>query len=288
MALYRTVSVGFWTDVKVVDDFTPEDKYFYLYLFTNPHTNLCGCYGISYKHMVNELGYSRETIESLITRFETIHNVIRYSRKTKEMLLLNWHKYNWTSSVKFRTRLLSEINEIKEESYKEYLYRVADGENLQYGIDTVSDSERYGSDTSNTVTNTISNTVSTSTSKDIEEEDIDNRGSGGKKEKEKGEKEKADGESAGVFYEDPALNKAFEDFVAMRKKIRKPLATDRAIKMAMNKLEKLATNCDGFDKETAIEILDQSILGAWTGLYPLERNRGYPRDVNQAIDWSSL
>ena len=46
MAIYRNVSMSFWTDSKVADDFTAEDRYFYLYLFTNPHTNLCGCYEI--------------------------------------------------------------------------------------------------------------------------------------------------------------------------------------------------------------------------------------------------
>ena len=51
MALYRTIQISFWTDTKIVDDFTPEDKYFYLYLFTNPHTNLSGCYEISKNQM---------------------------------------------------------------------------------------------------------------------------------------------------------------------------------------------------------------------------------------------
>ena len=34
MAIYRNVQTSFWTDPKVADDFTPEDKFFYLYLFT--------------------------------------------------------------------------------------------------------------------------------------------------------------------------------------------------------------------------------------------------------------
>ena len=51
MAIYRNVRLSFWTDNKVIDEFTPEDKYFYLYLLTNPQTNLCGCYETSYKSM---------------------------------------------------------------------------------------------------------------------------------------------------------------------------------------------------------------------------------------------
>ena len=35
MASYRNISMDFWTDSKVVDDFTPEDRYIYLYCMTN-------------------------------------------------------------------------------------------------------------------------------------------------------------------------------------------------------------------------------------------------------------
>lgn len=57
MASYRNISMDFWTDSKVVDDFTPEDRYIYLYCMTNPHTNLCGCYEVSIKQIANETGY---------------------------------------------------------------------------------------------------------------------------------------------------------------------------------------------------------------------------------------
>lgn len=137
MAIYRTVSMTFWTDSKVIDDFTPKDKLFYLYLFTNPHTNLCGCYEISIRQIMTETGYGKDTIESLINRFQTVHNVIRYSKKTKEILLLKWHKYNWTASDKFRKPLLKEIEEVKEKDFYTYLMEVFNGNiNAVYGIDT--------------------------------------------------------------------------------------------------------------------------------------------------------
>ena len=164
MALYRTIAISFWTDTKVVDDFTPEDRYFYLYLFTNPYTNLCGCYEISIKQMSADLGYTRDICEKLIERFSSIHNVIRYCVTTKEILLLNWHKYNWTSSVKFRKPLFEEISRIKCQPFKEYLMAVAEG-----SIDTVSIPYPYGSDTSvaNTNANTVANTNAKSISKPI-------------------------------------------------------------------------------------------------------------------------
>lgn len=158
MAIYRNIQMAFWTDIKVVDDFTPEDKFFYLYLLTNPHTNLCGCYEISVKQMENETGYSRDTVEKLLKRFAEVHKVAYYSQDTKELLVLNWHKYNWTASEKFRKPLLKEINSVKNDNFKGYLL------DLFSGTDTVSLPYPYGSDTTVTVsvtdTVTVSDTVS--------------------------------------------------------------------------------------------------------------------------------
>ena len=136
MAIYRNVLMTFWTDSKVTDDFTPEDRYFYLYLFTNPHTNLCGCYEISLKQVANEMGYSKDSVENLIKRFENIHNVLKYSEETKEILLLNWHKYNWTNSEKFRKPLLKEILNIKCNLFRDYMQKIFDKDSARYGIDT--------------------------------------------------------------------------------------------------------------------------------------------------------
>ena len=152
MAVYRNIQTTFWTDAKVADEFTPEDKYFYLYIFTNPHTNLCGCYEISRKQMSWETGYSIETIDRLIERFATVHEVIRFDQDTRELLLINWYKYNWTSSVKFRKPLLKQIESIKCSKFKDFLMEI------YKDTDTVSIPYQYGMDT--TVTVSVTDTVS--------------------------------------------------------------------------------------------------------------------------------
>jgi DNA-binding transcriptional regulator YhcF (GntR family) len=146
--------MSFWTDTKVADDFTPEDRYFYLYLFTNPHTNLAGCYEISTRQMANETGYSKDTIERLINRFETIHKVIGYDNTTKEMLLVNWHKYNWTKSADFRKSLLKDIESVKNADFRDFL------KDLYDGVKTVPRPSLDGVGTTVTDTVTDSNTVS--------------------------------------------------------------------------------------------------------------------------------
>lgn len=151
MALYRNIHLSFWQDTKVTDDFTPDDRYFYLYLLTNPHTNLCGCYEVSVKQMSNELGYDVKKVSKLLARFSSVHNLIRYNYSEKELLIFHWFKYNWTSSEKFRKPLLREIKGIKTDSFRDYLQKIFDGENVKYGIDTVSGNEEYGIDTTDTV-----------------------------------------------------------------------------------------------------------------------------------------
>lgn len=151
MALYRNIQMSFWTDPKVEDDYTSDDRYFYLFLMTNPHTNLCGCYEISISQMSKFTGIkSTKKIENLLERMEKVHKNVLYSKRTKELLILRWYKYNWTSSEKFRKPLLKEIQKIKCQEFKEYLMALFNGE------DTVSTLDGYGIDTTDSVTVSVS------------------------------------------------------------------------------------------------------------------------------------
>lgn len=139
MASYRNIQLSFWTDAKVADEFTPEDKYFYLYLLTNPHTNTCGCYELSIKQMSVETGYSKDTIERLIERFALVHDIIRYSNETKEMLVINWYKYNWTTSSKLRTSIFNNINNIKNDDFRDYLLKCFNGIDTDSSVESMLD-----------------------------------------------------------------------------------------------------------------------------------------------------
>lgn len=157
MAYYRQIYTTFWTDSKVTDDFTPEDKYFYLYLLTNSRTNLCGCYEISKKQICNDTGYNTDTVTRLLERLESVHEVILYSEKTKEILLLNWHKYNWSKSDKLLKGVANEIKQIKSPEFRKKMIGILDSYS-GYPIDTLSSAETYPIDTSVTVT--VTDTVS--------------------------------------------------------------------------------------------------------------------------------
>ena len=164
MAVYRKVSISFWTDPKVDERFSPEDKYFFLYLLTNPHTNLCGCYEINLKQIKDETGYSRESISVLVDRFERAYNIIRYDATTYEMLILNWKKYNWSNSPSFVTSVQKEIQKVKNQDFKAFLL------DERHCVDTVSDCVHTVPYTV-TVTDTV-NSYSSNSNNDINLENV--------------------------------------------------------------------------------------------------------------------
>lgn len=117
----RFIDSEMWNDSKFADDFTPEDKYFWLMLLTTRYGNLAGCFEFSVKQMSKDSGYTTEIIERLIERFTTVHKMIDYDHKTREILIFNWHKYNWTKSPKFKTSLDKFIKKIKNDKFRTYV-----------------------------------------------------------------------------------------------------------------------------------------------------------------------
>ena len=122
MAKYRSIQTVFWSDAKIIDEFTPEDRYFYLYLLTNEKSNQIGCYELSIKQMCRDTGYNEETIKKLLKRFEEVLKVIHYDFKTKEIWLKNWYKYNWLDSDKTRVCIEKEFGLIKSSVLAELIY----------------------------------------------------------------------------------------------------------------------------------------------------------------------
>ena len=115
MAKYRQVHVEFWQDGFVLD-LTPEEKYFYLYLMTNSKTSQCGIYELPKRIMETETGYNRETVDKLINRFEE-YGKISYHEPTREIMILNWTKFNWINSPKVTSLIKKELENVKYQGF---------------------------------------------------------------------------------------------------------------------------------------------------------------------------
>lgn len=76
------------------------------------------------------------------------------------------------------------------------------------------------------------------------------------------------------------LREELAEFEEMRKSIKKPM-TDVARKRLIRELQKLA----GEDVQKMIDILDQSILNSWAGVYPIKNNnKGANQSNNPFLD----
>ena len=70
------------------------------------------------------------------------------------------------------------------------------------------------------------------------------------------------------YFDNPDLEKAFLDFIEMRKAIKAPM-TDRAIELAIMNLDKLA----GDNDRKKIAIINQSIMHSWKGLFDIKEEQ---------------
>lgn len=144
MAKFRMVHTEFWTDAKVLEEMTPEDKYFYLYLLTNPNTTQIGIYQITKKQIAFDLGYSIESVNSLMKRFIEQHKVIRYNPETRELAIRNWGKYNLIRGGKpMLDCVRSELKEVKDVSLIKYVGENVSNSNIKQIFDTYHDTLTY-------------------------------------------------------------------------------------------------------------------------------------------------
>ena len=86
MAKQRVISTKFWDDSYIIN-LDPVEKLLFLYLLTNPLTNICGIYEITLRRIAFDTGIDSEMVLKILARFE----------KEKRVL----YKKNWICLVNF-------------------------------------------------------------------------------------------------------------------------------------------------------------------------------------------
>ena len=81
------------------------------------------------------------------------------------------------------------------------------------------------------------------------------------------------------YFDDEELNNKFLEFLSMRKKIRKPVRTDRALKALLKKLHELSGGDVGLMKQ----IIDQSLDKEWLGLFELKTGNDSTKNINDRL-----
>ena len=279
MGIKRIVDTSFWTDGQV-EDFSPEDKYFMLFLMTNPNTTQLGIYEFSIKNAAYHLGYSREAVSVLLDRFESVYGLIIYSPETKEIAIKNYLRHSIVKGgAPVRDCLVKEIKNVKDqrlitkvfshlkkyEGLNDTVRRVIDEYEVKNGDVHYHNESMTDIDIDNDHVNDIDN----DNDHEVSYHDTSTNRSKPKKKKE-----------PTIYYPlDERLNLAFTDYVEMRKQIKKPM-TSKAIDLAMKKLEELSKG----DNDVAVQILDQSVLNSWQGLFPLKEEKQQTKKADDFMD----
>jgi hypothetical protein len=83
------------------------------------------------------------------------------------------------------------------------------------------------------------------------------------------------------YTSNPLLIESLNDFIEMRKQIKSPL-TEKALTLTLNKLDKL-----GESDQEKIDILNQSIINSWKGVFALKADQATPKQNSRkdAMPW---
>lgn len=103
----------FWNDEQIIDEYSPEDKLFMMYLLTCPRGNALGIFKLPIKLIAFEIGYSPEAVRTLVDRFMNKYNRINYDYKSQEIAIYRALKYTVSKGGKpiedMMRQLLSEV-----------------------------------------------------------------------------------------------------------------------------------------------------------------------------------
>ena len=69
MAKNRYINTAFWDD-DYTSNLDPTEKLVFLYLLTNPATNMAGVYPLQLRRLAFDTGYDQEMIKKILLRFE--------------------------------------------------------------------------------------------------------------------------------------------------------------------------------------------------------------------------
>jgi len=253
MGTIRIINTDLWVDPLIQKDFTPEDKLFWVYLLTGPRTTQLGIYQVSPQQIAFDLGFSDDTAENLISRFQEYHNRIIYDYQNCEVAILNYLRWSIVKGGKpVEDCLKAELKKVKnkglvndvychllehmDEKQKPFNKTILEILN-EYLIDNANDNDNER------IVPRIVNSINTF--KNYSGDDVD-------------------------------LLETLNEFEKMRKKIDKPM-TERAKALLCKELDKLKEK--GEDIKACI---NQSILYDWQGVFPMKR--GDNNGVNQQLN----
>ena len=114
MGTHRYIATSFWDDdwVQTLD---PSEKLLYLYLMTNPLTDISGVYKIADRRISFDTGFNADTIKNIMGKFEKAGKAFRMD---EYIILPSWPKHqNWETSPKIKEGIVLSLMKIYARSH---------------------------------------------------------------------------------------------------------------------------------------------------------------------------
>lgn len=173
MAKFRKVFTAFWDDL-YIEKLSPEDRYFYLFLLTNPLCTECGIYEISPSKICSYTGYNRETVTNILKRFEA-SNKISYNHDTFELAIINKMRYLDRLGKPVLDCLAAELKKVKDIELVKLVGEKSDNEQIISLFTTVYTTRKKQKHDTSAEKNTIRPILGDKKRIEEEEEEEENR-----------------------------------------------------------------------------------------------------------------
>jgi hypothetical protein len=113
MATQRYISTSFWDD-RWIRSLNPSDRYLYLYLMTNPLTNIAGVYQITIDRIAFDTGYDDRTLKPMLEKFANAGKAYHYENEW--MILPAWPEHQqWKRRSKIRDGIVAILETLTPE-----------------------------------------------------------------------------------------------------------------------------------------------------------------------------
>lgn len=118
MSTQRFISTSFWDD-EWVQELDQAGKLFYLYLLTNPLTNIAGVYKISDRRICFDCNFDLNELKALWEKFSTAKKAVRY----KEWVILpSWPSHQrWDERDRIARGIISHLQELPDDVFNKLL-----------------------------------------------------------------------------------------------------------------------------------------------------------------------
>lgn len=111
MAKQRIINTKFWSDGYIIE-LDIIERYLYLYLLTNEHTNISGVYELPIRRMAQETGIESEMLEKILSRFTNDQKVYYHNGW---VMIKNFSKHQKATSHTVQTAIRANLLGLPED-----------------------------------------------------------------------------------------------------------------------------------------------------------------------------